>query len=83
MHKRTLGNSSLEVSALGLGCMKALIDEGKVKHFGLSEAGAQTIRRAHAVSNLQCAPNQGFQPGQNTRFVITQNGNRRTTQLFR
>jgi len=26
-----------------------LIQEGKVKHFGLSEAGAQTIRRAHAV----------------------------------
>jgi aryl-alcohol dehydrogenase-like predicted oxidoreductase len=26
-----------------------LIKEGKVKHFGLSEAGAQTIRRAHAL----------------------------------
>ena len=31
------------------GAVKTLIDEGKVKHFGLSEAGAQTIRRAHAV----------------------------------
>jgi aryl-alcohol dehydrogenase-like predicted oxidoreductase len=31
------------------GTVKALIREGKVKHFGLSEAGAQTIRRAHAV----------------------------------
>ena len=31
------------------GTVKALIDEGKVKHFGLSEAGAQTIRRAHAI----------------------------------
>lgn len=31
------------------GAVKALIAEGKVKHFGLSEAGAQTIRRAHAV----------------------------------
>jgi aryl-alcohol dehydrogenase-like predicted oxidoreductase len=29
--------------------VKDLIAEGKVKHFGLSEAGAQTIRRAHAV----------------------------------
>ena len=29
--------------------MKDLIQEGKVKHFGLSEAAAQTIRRAHAV----------------------------------
>jgi len=31
------------------GTLKDLIDQGKVKHFGLSEAGAQTIRRAHAV----------------------------------
>ena len=31
------------------GTVKYLIAEGKVKHFGLSEAGAQTIRRAHAV----------------------------------
>jgi aryl-alcohol dehydrogenase-like predicted oxidoreductase len=31
------------------GTVKNLIAEGKVKHFGLSEAGAQTIRRAHAV----------------------------------
>jgi aryl-alcohol dehydrogenase-like predicted oxidoreductase len=31
------------------GAVKELIKEGKVKHFGLSEAGANTIRRAHAV----------------------------------
>jgi aryl-alcohol dehydrogenase-like predicted oxidoreductase len=31
------------------GAVKDLIREGKVKHFGLSEAGVQTIRRAHAV----------------------------------
>jgi aryl-alcohol dehydrogenase-like predicted oxidoreductase len=31
------------------GAVKELIREGKVKHFGLSEAGAKTIRRAHAV----------------------------------
>ncbi len=31
------------------GTVKDLIEAGKVKHFGLSEAGAQTIRRAHAV----------------------------------
>ena len=31
------------------GAVKDLIQEGKVKHFGLSEAAAQTIRRAHAV----------------------------------
>jgi len=31
------------------GAVKDLIEEGKVKHFGLSEAGVRTIRRAHAV----------------------------------
>jgi aryl-alcohol dehydrogenase-like predicted oxidoreductase len=31
------------------GTVKELIEQGKVHHFGLSEAGAQTIRRAHAV----------------------------------
>lgn len=31
------------------GAVKTLIEEGKIKHFGLSEAGAKTIRRAHAV----------------------------------
>jgi aryl-alcohol dehydrogenase-like predicted oxidoreductase len=31
------------------GTVKELIEQGKVKHFGLSEAGVQTIRRAHAV----------------------------------
>ncbi len=31
------------------GAVKELVQAGKVKHFGLSEAGAQTIRRAHAV----------------------------------
>jgi aryl-alcohol dehydrogenase-like predicted oxidoreductase len=34
------------------GTAKDLIREGKVKHFGLSEAGAQTIRRAHAVQSV-------------------------------
>jgi len=36
------------------GAVKELIAEGKVKHFGLSEANAQTIRRAHAVQPV-CA----------------------------
>src|SRR6188768_828743 len=31
------------------GAVKDLIQEGKVRHFGLSEAGVQTIRRAHAI----------------------------------
>ena len=34
------------------GAIKDLIAEGKVKHFGLSEAGVQTIRRAHAVQRV-------------------------------
>ena len=34
------------------GAVKDLIHQGKVKHFGLSEAGVQTIRRAHAVQPL-------------------------------
>jgi aryl-alcohol dehydrogenase-like predicted oxidoreductase len=34
------------------GAVKDLIQEGKVKHFGLSEAGVQTIRRAHAIQQV-------------------------------
>jgi aryl-alcohol dehydrogenase-like predicted oxidoreductase len=34
------------------GTVKELIEEGKVRHFGLSEAGVQTIRRAHAVQSV-------------------------------
>jgi aryl-alcohol dehydrogenase-like predicted oxidoreductase len=34
------------------GAVKDLIAQGKVKHFGLSEAGASTIRRAHAVQSV-------------------------------
>ena len=34
------------------GAVKELIQQGKVKHFGLSEAGVQTIRRAHAVQRV-------------------------------
>ena len=34
------------------GAVKDLIKEGKVKHFGLSEAGAKTIRRAHSVQQV-------------------------------
>jgi aryl-alcohol dehydrogenase-like predicted oxidoreductase len=34
------------------GAVKGLIKEGKIRHFGLSEAGVRTIRRAHAVQPL-------------------------------
>jgi aryl-alcohol dehydrogenase-like predicted oxidoreductase len=40
------------------GAVKSLIQEGKVKHFGLSEAGVQTIRRAHAVQPVVALQNE-------------------------
>jgi aryl-alcohol dehydrogenase-like predicted oxidoreductase len=40
------------------GAVKELIAQGKVRHFGLSEAGAQTIRRAHAVQPVTALQNE-------------------------
>ena len=40
------------------GTVKELIQQGKVKHFGLSEAGVQTIRRAHAVQPVAALQNE-------------------------
>lgn len=40
------------------GAVKDLIREGKVKHFGLSEAGVQSIRRAHAVQPVTALQNE-------------------------
>lgn len=40
------------------GAVKDLIGEGKVQHFGLSEAGVQTIRRAHAVQPVAALQNE-------------------------
>jgi aryl-alcohol dehydrogenase-like predicted oxidoreductase len=40
------------------GAVKALIEAGKVKHFGLSEPGAQTVRRAHAVQPVTALQNE-------------------------
>jgi aryl-alcohol dehydrogenase-like predicted oxidoreductase len=40
------------------GAVKGLIQEGKVKHFGLSEAGVQTLRRAHAVQPVTALQNE-------------------------
>jgi aryl-alcohol dehydrogenase-like predicted oxidoreductase len=40
------------------GAVKELIREGKVKHFGLSEAGVQTIRRAHAVQPVSAVQSE-------------------------
>ena len=40
------------------GAVKELINQGKVKHFGLSEAGVQTIRRAHAVQPVTAVQNE-------------------------
>jgi aryl-alcohol dehydrogenase-like predicted oxidoreductase len=40
------------------GAVKELITQGKVKHFGLSEPGAQTLRRAHAVQPITAVQNE-------------------------
>ena len=40
------------------GAVKDLIQQGKVKHFGLSEAGARTIRRAHVVQTVTAVQNE-------------------------
>jgi len=40
------------------GAVKELIREGKVRHFGLSEAGVQTVRRAHAVQPVAAVQNE-------------------------
>ena len=40
------------------GAVKDLIRDGKVKHFGISEAGVQTIRRAHAVQPVTALQNE-------------------------
>ncbi len=40
------------------GAVKELIQEGKVKHFGLSEAGVETVRRAHAVQPVTALQNE-------------------------
>jgi aryl-alcohol dehydrogenase-like predicted oxidoreductase len=40
------------------GAVKELIQQGKVKHFGLSEAGMQTLRRAHAVQPVTALQNE-------------------------
>jgi aryl-alcohol dehydrogenase-like predicted oxidoreductase len=40
------------------GAVKELIAQGKVKHFGLSEAGVQTIRRAHAVQTISAVQSE-------------------------
>src|SRR4030095_6586408 len=46
--------SDLEVA----GAVQELIQQGKVRHFGLSEAGMQTIRRAHAVQPITALQNE-------------------------
>lgn len=40
------------------GAVQELIQAGKVKHFGLSEAGIQSVRRAHAVQPVTCVQNE-------------------------
>ena len=46
------------------GAVKELIKQGKVRHFGLSEAGVQTIRRAHAVQPVTAVQSEYSLGGQ-------------------
>jgi hypothetical protein len=48
--------------------VKELIEQGKVKHFGLSEAGVQTIRRAHAVQPLTALQSE-YHPSPTARAI--------------
>src|SRR6202140_1174577 len=60
------------------GAVKDLIQEGKVKHFGLSEAGVQTIRRAHAVQPVTALQSEYSlwwrEPEQETLSVLEELG---------
>src|SRR3989441_4248100 len=52
------------------GAVKDLIREGKGKHFGLSEAGAQTIRRAHAGQPVTALPSEDSLLGRNPETEV-------------
>ncbi len=52
------------------GAVKDLIQEGKVRHFGLSEAGPRTIRRAHAVQPLSAVQNEYSLWTQDSRAAV-------------
>src|SRR5947209_7244436 len=54
------------------GAVKELIAAGKVKHFGLSEPGAQTVRRAHAVQPITALQNEYslWRPGPETNGIL-------------
>jgi aryl-alcohol dehydrogenase-like predicted oxidoreductase len=58
------------------GAVKDLIRQGKVKHFGLCEVGAQTIRRAHAVHPLTAVQSEFSQISRNS--LDTENGRKQS-----
>jgi len=51
------------------GTVKELIQKGKVKHFGLSEAGAQTIRRAHAIQPVTAVQSEYSRSSESGSFL--------------
>ncbi|GAC1427580.1 MAG: hypothetical protein NVSMB7_04480 [Chitinophagaceae bacterium] len=68
---KKLQAKSLQHIEVVAGTVKELIKEGKVKYFGLSEPGAQTIRRAHTVQPVTaCKANilYGQESPKNTKF---------------
>jgi aryl-alcohol dehydrogenase-like predicted oxidoreductase len=58
------------------GAVRDLISEGKVKHFGLSEPGVRTLRRAHAVQPVTAVQNELF-------FVVARGRNERNPRRLR
>ncbi len=60
------------------GTIKDLINEGKVKHFGLSEAGIQTIQKAHAVQSVSALQSEYSlwwrEPEKETLYVLEELG---------
>jgi aryl-alcohol dehydrogenase-like predicted oxidoreductase len=65
------------------GAVKDLIRAGKVKHFGLSEAGAQTVRRAHAVQPVTALQSEFRYGGENLKPRCFQRLRNSVLALFR
>jgi aryl-alcohol dehydrogenase-like predicted oxidoreductase len=58
--------SAASIRTSPAGAVKDLIAAGKVRHFGLSEAAADTIRRAHAVQPVTAIQSEYSLPGGST-----------------
>jgi aryl-alcohol dehydrogenase-like predicted oxidoreductase len=64
------------------GAVRELISEGKVRHFGLSEAGVDTIRRAHSVQPVAVLQNEYSIWYRNLNVTCSQSANSSASDLF-